>query len=149
VFCPGSSSLLVSVGDDKQVRVCVGGGHRRCCRERVRCLCAVLRCAVPWHSVCVHPHHTGTTPHPTAAAAATRRHAVAASPQVCFWDTSAGASPVAAIAAAHGAGPDVHCVDWSGLQDHLVVTGGCARVCVCVCACVCVCCARLCLQLGL
>lgn len=43
--------------------------------------------------------------------------------QVLFWDTSAGNRPVASIKAAHGPGPDVHCVDWSGLQEHLVVTG--------------------------
>lgn len=43
--------------------------------------------------------------------------------QVLFWDTTAGNKPVAAIKAAHGTGPDVHCVDWSGLQEHLVVTG--------------------------
>lgn len=45
--------------------------------------------------------------------------------QVLFWDTTAGNKPVASIKSAHGMGPDVHCVDWSGLQEHLVVTGGC------------------------
>lgn len=43
--------------------------------------------------------------------------------QVLFWDTSAGSRPVASIKAAHGSGPDVHCVDWSGLQEYLLVTG--------------------------
>jgi hypothetical protein len=46
--------------------------------------------------------------------------------QVLFWDTTAGNKPVSSIKAAHGTGPDVHCVDWSGLQEHLVVTGGAA-----------------------
>lgn len=43
--------------------------------------------------------------------------------QVLFWDTSAGTRPVASIKAAHGTTPDVHCVDWSGLDEHLVATG--------------------------
>ncbi|KAF8066179.1 D-cysteine desulfhydrase 1 [Scenedesmus sp. PABB004] len=43
--------------------------------------------------------------------------------QVLFWDVDAGAAPVAAIRDAHGAGSDVHTVDWSRVQDHLVVTG--------------------------
>lgn len=39
-----------------------------------------------------------------------------------FWDTASGTSPVQAVEKAHGS-CDVHTVDWSGLQDHLVVTG--------------------------
>eukprot|EP00879_Flechtneria_rotunda_P026840 GHRR01028676.1.p1 GENE.GHRR01028676.1~~GHRR01028676.1.p1 ORF type:complete len:453 (+),score=155.57 GHRR01028676.1:832-2190(+) len=42
--------------------------------------------------------------------------------QVLLWDTSSGNSPIAAIDKAHG-NCDVHTVDWSALQDHLLATG--------------------------
>jgi hypothetical protein len=42
--------------------------------------------------------------------------------QVLLWDTAASNSPVQAIEKAHGS-CDVHTVDWSGLQEHLIVTG--------------------------
>lgn len=45
--------------------------------------------------------------------------------QVLFWDTTAGSRPVSSIQCAHGPSADVHCVDWSGLQEHLLVTGAC------------------------
>jgi len=40
-----------------------------------------------------------------------------------FWDCRAGRSPVCCVSDAHGPSADVHCVDWSGLRDHLVATG--------------------------
>jgi hypothetical protein len=43
---------------------------------------------------------------------------------VLLWDTDASNSPVQAIEKAHGS-CDVHTVDWSGLQEHLIVTGEC------------------------
>lgn len=39
-----------------------------------------------------------------------------------LWDTGASNSPVQAVEKAHGS-CDVHTVDWSGLQEHLIVTG--------------------------
>lgn len=39
-----------------------------------------------------------------------------------LWDTRGGTSPVQQVAAAHGK-HDVHCVDWSQLRDHFLVTG--------------------------
>jgi hypothetical protein len=42
--------------------------------------------------------------------------------QVLLWDTAASNSPVQAVEKAHGS-CDVHTVDWSGLQEHLIVTG--------------------------
>ncbi|WIA34025.1 hypothetical protein OEZ86_012406 [Tetradesmus obliquus] len=42
--------------------------------------------------------------------------------QMLLWDTGASNSPVQAVEKAHGS-CDVHTVDWSGLQEHLIVTG--------------------------
>lgn len=40
-----------------------------------------------------------------------------------LWDTrSAGGGPVLRVADAHGK-QDVHCVDWSELREHFLVTG--------------------------
>jgi hypothetical protein len=44
---------------------------------------------------------------------------------VLLWDTDASNSPVQAIEKAHGS-CDIHTVDWSGLQEHLIVTGAAA-----------------------
>eukprot|EP00854_Cymbomonas_tetramitiformis_P028913 gene28913-35921_t len=38
-----------------------------------------------------------------------------------FWDGRAGLKPVLQVANAHSA--DVHCVDWSPHEEHLVITG--------------------------
>lgn len=46
--------------------------------------------------------------------------------QILLWDTQSGNSPVQAIEKAHGS-YDLHTVDWSGLQEHLIVTGGQGR----------------------
>jgi hypothetical protein len=45
-------------------------------------------------------------------------------PQLLFWDCRAGSAPVQSVSAAHGAGQDVQCVDWSALAEHYVATGG-------------------------
>jgi len=42
--------------------------------------------------------------------------------QVLFWDTRSGTSPVTAVTKAHDS-HDIHTVDWSGLSEHLLVTG--------------------------
>lgn len=39
-----------------------------------------------------------------------------------LWDIRAAKCPAARVLEAHGA-HDVHCVDWSGLQPHLLATG--------------------------
>jgi histone-binding protein RBBP4 len=55
--------------------------------------------------------------------------------QLLFWDTrcagrggkggggGGGGGPVCAVKGAHGPEADVHCVDWSGLREHVVATG--------------------------
>ncbi|KAK9838348.1 hypothetical protein WJX81_006464 [Elliptochloris bilobata] len=40
-----------------------------------------------------------------------------------FWDTRAAHSPAGRVPDAHGPAHDLHCVDWSALQPHLVATG--------------------------
>ena len=40
-----------------------------------------------------------------------------------FWDTRGAQSPAARVPDAHGPAHDLHCVDWSALQQHLVATG--------------------------
>ena len=40
-----------------------------------------------------------------------------------FWDTRDAQSPAARVPDAHGPALDLHCVDWSAMQQHLVATG--------------------------
>ena len=47
---------------------------------------------------------------------------VACDSALMFWDTRAGAKPAHAVFEAHK--DDLHTVDWSALEDFLVVTGG-------------------------
>ncbi len=42
--------------------------------------------------------------------------------KLLLWDTRAGSAPAAALEKAHGEN-DLHCVDWSSLEPHLLVTG--------------------------
>ncbi len=42
--------------------------------------------------------------------------------KLLLWDTRAGSAPAAALEKAHGEN-DLHCVDWSSLELHLLVTG--------------------------
>ena len=42
--------------------------------------------------------------------------------QLLLWDTRTGSAPAAALQKAHGEN-DLHCVDWSSLEPHLLVTG--------------------------
>ncbi len=39
-----------------------------------------------------------------------------------FWDTRQGTKPVRRVDGAHPK-QDIHCVDWSALQQHLIATG--------------------------
>jgi histone-binding protein RBBP4 len=50
--------------------------------------------------------------------------------QMLFWDARAGRAPVAVVGEAHGrhdnkgrATIDIHTLDWSAVQEHLVATG--------------------------
>ena len=49
--------------------------------------------------------------------------------KLLLWDTRAGSAPAAALEKAHGEN-DLHCVDWSSLEPHLLVTGArpCTRI---------------------
>lgn len=42
--------------------------------------------------------------------------------KLLLWDTRTGTSPAASMEMAHGEN-DLHCVDWSSLELHLLVTG--------------------------
>ncbi len=42
--------------------------------------------------------------------------------KLLLWDTRAQPGPAAAVEQAHGQ-QDVQCVDWSALQEHMLVTG--------------------------
>ena len=42
--------------------------------------------------------------------------------KLLLWDTRTGSAPAAALEKAHGEN-DLHCVDWSSLEPHLLVTG--------------------------
>ena len=59
--------------------------------------------------VCFHPAHD------------TQLCSVADDSALRFWDAAAPGGCTAVVAAGEG---DVHCCDWSALDEHLVVTGG-------------------------
>ena len=42
--------------------------------------------------------------------------------KLLLWDMRTGSAPAAALEKAHGEN-DLHCVDWSSLEPHLLVTG--------------------------
>lgn len=44
--------------------------------------------------------------------------------KLLLWDTRSPNQAAAEVTEAHGRGKDLHCVDWSALQPHLLVTGG-------------------------
>lgn len=81
----------------------------------MRVMSCCLPCQYAWLTLSAYiPSYSAPFPSPLSASTLV---------QILFWDTTSGNKPVCAIRSAHGSGPDVHCVDWSGLQEHLIVTG--------------------------